>query len=196
MFPAVVHSAAVVAAVTLVAAGCRSGSPTQPQPQPPATPTEVRGTITFATAGPDRAPISSHPEAGFLVQFRSGTWEVWTGYGNPAPFPVFFTPTATSVTGEIRITAGGAVFAFTSVDLYSSLTPIPYTIVGTRAASKEVDLGDTLPVGVVGNTFGNFRTVVNPGAARLVDTLTITLTNPALSGGGNPMGLDTIVLGR
>ena len=181
----------VAAAVALAASGCNSGSPTEPQRATP-TPTEVSGTITFASAGPDRAPISAHSEAGFVVQFTAGTWETWTGYGNPAPFPVFFAPAAGNATGEIRITASGGVFSFRSVDLYSSLTPIPYVIVGTRSATKEVDFGGTLP-GVVGNTFGDFRTVPNPSAGRLVDTLTITLTNPL---GGNPMGLDNIVLTR
>jgi hypothetical protein len=196
MFSAVVNSAIVVAAVTVVASGCNSGSPTEPQPQP-VTPREVSGTISFANAGPANAPISSHSESGFVVQFRSGTWEVWTNYGNPAPFPIFVSPRGAGGIGEIRITAGGAVFSFKSVDLYSSLTPIPYVAVGTRAAAKEVEFGDTLPaVGVVGNTFGAFRTVMNPSTGRLVDTLTLTLTNPAPPFSDNPMGLDNIVLGR
>ena len=190
MFSAVVNSAAVLAAVTFMASGCNSGSPTQPQP---ATPREVSGTIAFANAGPANAPLSSHSESGFVVQLRSPTWEVWTGYGNPAPFPVFFSR-GTGVTGEIQITAGGEVFSFKSVDLYLSTTPIPFVIVGTRAAGKEIEFGDTLPAaGVVGNTFGAFRTVRNPSTGRLVDTLTLTLINPCCD---NPMGLDNIVLGR
>ena len=194
MFSAVVKSAVVLAAVTVVASGCDSSSPTEPTP---ATQREVSGTIAFANAGPQSAPISSHSESGFVVQFRSGTWEVWTNYGNPAPFPVFISPTGAGATGEIHITAGGAVFSFKSVDLYSSVTPIPYVIVGTRTGVKEVEFGATLPAtGVVGNTFGDFRTVMNPSTGRLVDTLTLTLTNPAVTFGGNPMGLDNIVLGR
>ena len=194
MVNAVVKSAVVLAAVTVVASGCDSSSPTEPTP---VTQREVSGTITFANAGPQNAPISSHSESGFVVQFRSGSWQVWTGYGNPAPFPIFMSPTGAGATGEIQITAAGAVFSFKSVDLYSSVTPIPYAIVGTRASAKEVDFGDTLPAtGAVGNTFGAFRTVMNPSPGRLVETLTVTLTNPALAFGGNPMGLDNIVLGR
>lgn len=190
-----VSTAAVVAAVTLVAAGCNSGSPTQPEPQPQP-PAEVSGTITFANAGPATS-ITTHSESGFVVQFRSGNWEVLTNYGNPMPAPIFSAPSGTTVTGEVQITAaGGAEFAFRSVDVYSSLTPIPYVIVGTRRGTKEVDFSATLP-GVVGNTFGDFRTVVTPSAGRLLDTLTVTLTNtmPPI-GGSNPMGLDNIVLGR
>jgi spore coat protein U-like protein len=186
-------AAAVVAAATVVAAACNSSSPTQPQAQAQQ-PVEVSGTITFANAGPANAPIASHSEAGFVVQFRAGTWEVWTGYGNPPPFPIFFSPGGASATGEIQITAAGAEFAFRSVDLYSSLTPIPYVIAGSRRGAKEVELSATLP-GVVGNTFGDFRTVTNPSPGRLIDTLTVTLTNPAV-GGPNPMGLDNIVLTR
>jgi hypothetical protein len=197
MFRAVVTTAVVVLAVALVASGCNSTSPTQPQQPPP--PAEVSGTVTFATAGPDRAPIASYAESGFLVQFRTGAWEVWTGFTNAPvafPFPVFLSPGGASATGEIRITAGGALFAFKSVDVYSSITPIPYAIVGTRSGTKAIELADTIPfAGVVGNTFGNFRTVTNPSPGRLVDELTLTLTNPATIG-PNPMGLDNIVLGH
>jgi hypothetical protein len=194
MSRAVVHSAAVVVALALVATACGSNSPTQPQPQP-APPNEVSGTITFANAGPDRAAISTYSEGGFVVQFRTAAWVVWTSYGKPAPAPVFVSPGDASAIGEIQITAGGAQFAFRSVDLYSSITPIPYTVVGTRAGAKQIEVSDTLPPGVVGNTFGEFRTVVNPAAGQLVDTLTLTLTNPS-GAAGNPMGLDNIVLGR
>ena len=194
MSRAVVTGAVVLAAIAVVASGCNSGSPTQPGP---ATQSEVSGAITFANAGPANAPMASHSEAGFVVQFRSGTWEVWTTYGNPAPFPIFMSPRGASAIGEIHITAGGAAFPFRSIDLYSSLTPIPYVIVGTRAGVKEVNFGDTLPAaGLVGNTFGAFRTVMNPSAGRLIDTLTVTLTNPALEISGNPMGVDNIVLVR
>jgi hypothetical protein len=187
-----VNSVVFLATVAAVASGCDSGSPTQPQQQP----TEVRGTITFNGAGPANAGISSHAEAGFTVQFRSGTWEVWTVYGNPAPFPTFRAPGGTSGLGQVQVTAGGAPFTFRSVDLYSSVTPIPYVIIGTRAGTKTFELGDTLPAaGVVGNTFGAFRTVTAPTVG-LVDTLTVMLTNPAPPCCDNPMGLDNIVLGR
>ena len=192
MLSAAAKAGVVLAAIAVAASGCGSDSPTAPQQ--PAAPREVSGTITFAGAGPANAPITSHAEAGFVVQFRVGSWEVWTTYGNPAPFPVFSSPAGAAATGEIQITAAGAEFAFKSLDLYSSLTPIPYVIVGSRSGAKEVDLSATLP-GLVGNTFGDFRTVMNPAPGRLIDTLTVTLTNPAV-GGPNPMGLDNIVLTR
>jgi hypothetical protein len=189
-----VSCAVVVAGVALGVSGCDSGSPTAPQRQ---TSSEVSGTIAFSTAGPANAPISSHSESGFVVQFRSGSWQVWTVYGNPAPFPVFSSPGGTSTPAEIHITAGGSVFSFRSVDLYSSTTQIPYVIVGTRAGVKEVEFGATLPAaGVVGNTFGAFRTVTNPTTGRLIDALTLTLINPAAPCCDNPMGLDNIVLSR
>jgi len=90
------------------------------------------------------------------------------------------------------VSAGGAVFNFNSVDLYSSTTPIPYTITGFRNSSTVFTLAGTLP-----NTFGTFKTVVNPNAAAVIDTLSIVLTNTSgCCGNGNPMGLDTIVLTR
>ena len=121
----------------------------------------------------------------------SGPWEASTTYGNPAPFIQFYAAAGTTVTGEVRLTAGGSAFSFYSVDLYSSTTPVPYTITGLRNASPVFTLMDTLP-----NTFGNFRTVANPNAAAPIDTLSIVLTNAAATCCRNPMGLDTIVLRR
>ena len=187
------HGAALAVGMTLLVSACGSSSPTEPQHEKP--PTEVSGLISFTGAGPDRAPIATYSEGPFVVTFRSPTWVVWAGFGNPQPSPVFISPADTNVTGEVQITAPGAVFALRSVDLYSSVTPIPYVIVGTRQGGKEIEIGSTLPAGQVGNTLGNFRTVTNPSTGRLVDSLTITLTNPAVFG-GNPMGLDNIVLGR
>ena len=102
------NAAVLLTAAVAVASGCDSGSPTQPQQAA----SEVRGTITFTSAGPQNAGITSHTESGFTVQFRSGAWEVWTVHGNPAPSPIFRTPAGSSAVGQIRITAGGAVFAF------------------------------------------------------------------------------------
>ncbi len=44
------------------------------------------------------------------------------------------------------------------------------------------------------NTFGNFATVQNPNAGTLIDTLVISLSNPANQCCPNPMGLDNIVV--
>jgi hypothetical protein len=89
----------------------------------------------------------------------------------------------------VRVSAGGALFKFTSADLYASTTPIPFTITGMRQGSTVLTVAATVP-----NTWGNFATVVNPNAAALIDTLTIVLTNAAFPRCSNPMGLDTIVV--
>jgi len=93
--------------------------------------------------------------------------------------------------GEVVITAGdSSQFYFKSVDLYSSTTPIPYTIRGSRGTDVFV-ITDALP-----NTFGNFRTVLSQHSADAINRLSITLTNAAAGCPTclNPMGLDSIVL--
>ncbi|HJZ74238.1 MAG TPA: hypothetical protein VKE51_21015 [Vicinamibacterales bacterium] len=145
-------------------------------------------TITFngLTAG---AAVGNYTESGFTISATPGNWIALTTYGNPAPFIEFFVD-AGSVTGQVAVFADGHTpFRFQSVDLYSSVTRIPYDITGVRSDAPVFTVSDTLP-----NTFGNFRTVVNPDSADLIDTLIIRLTNS--SPGRNPMGLDNIVLTR
>ena len=125
------------------------------------------------------------------VSAASGGWLATTTHGNPMPFIGFSAPGGSTVTGEVRVSAGGGVFPFNSVDLYSSTTSIPYTITGLRNSSTVFTLTGTLP-----NSFGAFRTVVNPNAAAVIDTLSIVLTNTAAPCCGNSMGLDNIVLTR
>ena len=112
-----------------------------------------------------------------------------TGYGKPAPFIEFEVPGGTTVVGAIQISAGGAKFGFTAIDVYSSTTRIPYTINGLRNAATIFALADTVP-----NTFGTFKTVINPQAADTIDTLNISLTNAAAPCCTNPMGIDNIVV--
>ena len=196
MSSAVVNCAVVLAAVTFVASGCNSGSPTEPQPQP-VTPREVSGTITFANAGPENAPISSHSESGFVVQFQVRHLGRVDGLRQSGTLPCLLSPGGLAPQGKFKSRPAARSSPSSRLTCAPSVTPIPYAIVGTRAAVKEIDLADTLPAtGAVGNTFGAFRTVMNPSTGRLVDTMILTLTNPALPGGGNPMGLDNIVLGR
>jgi len=131
------------------------------------------------------SPFVSYDESGFTVLPTLGSWEV-LGYGRPAPSIIFRHLTMDpATTGEVQITAAPA-FRFHSVDLYSSVTQIPYTISGFLNSSLVYTLSNTLP-----GTFGNFVTVQNPNEAHIIDTLLIRLTNPALS---NPMGLDNIVV--
>jgi hypothetical protein len=80
-------------------------------------------------------------------------------------------------------------FKFVAVDLYSSTTPIPYEIVGLRYSVEVFSMTGTLP-----NTYGYFKTVEHPNGRDSVDMLVIRLSNPASPVGGNPMGLDNIVL--
>jgi hypothetical protein len=137
------------------------------------------------------AAVTTYTESGFTVSPTSGAWVASTTYGHPAPFIQFLVEPASTVSGEIRVAAGGSTFSFASVDLYSSTTPIPYTIKGFRNSSSIFSVTGTVPT-----TFGNFRTVVNSNAADAIDSLSIAVTNAAAACCRNPMGLDTIVLSR
>jgi hypothetical protein len=117
--------------------------------------------------------------------------QVATFYGSPAPFIQFRVPPGGPQTsGAVSVSAGGATFALLSVDVYSSVTPIPYELRGFLNGVPVFTATGTVP-----NTFGAFRTVSNPYAEVLVDSVTIVLTNPAMPACcGNSMGLDNIVL--
>ncbi len=154
-------------------------------PAPPAGAT----TIGFGGLTSNGASVSSYSESGFSVLATAADWVASTAYGHPAPFIQFFAEPATSATGRVDITAGGAAFTFVSAEFYSSTTRIPYTITGTRNGAMVFTLNDELP-----NTLGNFRPVVNPNTSTPVDRVSIVLTNTASV--KNPMGLDTIVVVR
>ncbi|MHB1413229.1 MAG: hypothetical protein ACYCXU_05450 [Thermoleophilia bacterium] len=147
--------------------------------------------IAFNSLSSNGARFNTYAESGFKVSAVSGSWEVMASYGNPAPAIIFKRsanePTAT---GVVEITRGGSAFSFQSVDLYSSMTPIPYAINGYRNSKLIFSLSKTVP-----NTFGNFATVRNPETAETIDRLTISLSNPATECCQNPVGLDNIVLG-
>jgi len=117
---------------------------------------------------------------------------VGTTYGNPAPYIRFQGTGAANTLGEVAVTAGGQSFTFQSVDLYSSVTQIPYEITGIANAATVFTLQGAVP-----NTFGRFATVSNSSANVKIDTLVIRLTNPAIPthpSASNPMGLDNLVL--
>lgn len=149
-------------------------------------------TITFSglSGNPNLSPFAAYSESGFTVSPASGRWVILTDYGNPAP-SIIFTRLATdpTITDEVTITAGGSSFSFNSVDLYSSITPIPYTITGLMNSNPVFAVSDTVP-----NTFGKFATVLNPHSTDLINTLVITLSNPANPCCSNPVGLDNIVV--
>jgi hypothetical protein len=127
------------------------------------------------------------------VTVNSATWNTRIDYGSPPPFIEFWAAPGTSVTGEVVIaTTDGLPFYFKSVDLYSGIAPISFTIRGSKRATI-FTMTDTLP-----NAFGRFRTVVNQHSADAIDRLSITLNNVApsscIAGCSNPMGFDTVVL--
>ena len=154
----------------------------------------TRVTIGFDGLGavPNQSPLSTYSEAGFTVEPNFGPWVALTTYGNPSPF-IQFTRSAggASTVGQVTVKRGGNLFAFESVDLYSSITPIPYEIIGVRADVVVFTLTGTIP-----NTFGAFATVTNASAGINVDQLLIRLTNPGTACCSNPVGLDNIVLVR
>ena len=148
--------------------------------------------ITFtAFAGFGAGPYT---EGGATISPMSGGW-TFNGYGNPGPATVFpgFAYMAPSASGAIEVTFGGGLFTFAAVDLYSSVTPIPWGFTGYRKQAPVFAAG-----GQQGNTLGRFVTTANPAASEPIDRLVITLTQPVnttcMTCSGNPMGLDNIVI--
>jgi hypothetical protein len=176
------------------ALACSPMAPTFPVPAAPAasgvTPSgaiEV-GTLTFENLTSNGSAVSEYHERGFTLKFGGAGWVEGHTYGNPRPFVYFKVESGASATGTIEMSGGGQTFAFSSIDLYSSTTKIPYRIVGLRGGGVVFTLDDQLP-----NTFGQFRTVQSSSNAS-IDTLRISLTNTAAPCCSNPMGLDNIVV--
>lgn len=177
-----------------IAAGCGG---TSAMPATPSTVPETAFSQPAALPGPclvgydevrvNGAAFTSHKACGLDIAVTAGTWQASTTYGRPAPFVQFLSPAGTTTTGEITVSAAGATFAMTSVDIYSSTTKIPYEISGLIGGAVVFTVQ-----GVQGNTFGNFATIGTPGGAAQIDTLRIRLTNPAAPCCSNPVGLDNI----
>ena len=164
------------------AIGC-AGSTTAPS-----APTGVT-TLAFGALSAD-GPITIYGENGYWIS-AAGPWQAKATFGNPAPMIQFITPGGVTNTASVQVFATNhALFTFRSVDVYSSITPIPYVISGTRDFATVWALSDTVP-----NTFGTFRTISNTHVADVIDTLTIELTNPSTCC-SNPMGIDNVVLSR
>ena len=97
-----------------------------------------------------------------------------TTYGNPLPSIIFNRSAAQpTITAAVTITASGSEFRFQSVDLYSSITTIPYVFTGRLKSNLVFSVSAE-----EGNTFGSFVTVANPNATDTIDNLVITLSNP------------------
>jgi hypothetical protein len=149
-------------------------------------------TIGFSALRENRAAVTTYTESGFTISVIAPQWVGITTYGNPLPSLQFFAAGGT-VTGELQVTADGAPFWLRSVDVYSSVTRIPYVIEGLLSGEPMFTQLD-----VLGNTFGNFARVANSRPELPVDRLNIRLSNPRPPGfsGNNPMGVDNIVLNR
>jgi hypothetical protein len=145
-------------------------------------------TITFSGLLTPAA-FTTYTEAGFTVSATSGSWEANPTFGNPAPF-IWFMREADDpeISAQIEITAGGTPFTFASADLYSSITEIPFVFTGFLDQNVVFMTSGTVP-----HTFGNFETV-NVASAQFIDTLLITLSNPATECCPNPVGIDNIVV--
>jgi hypothetical protein len=176
------------------AAGCGGSQPSAASPspivlsnasQPPAGPGACR--VGFDELTVNRAAFTAHTGCGLSMTATAGSWLVSTTYGHPAPFIEFGSAAGATTVGEVTVSGGGRTFAFTSLDIYSSTTKIPYEITGTANGAVLFTIAK-----VQGNTYGDFATVVNPQPSVLVDTLRIRLTNAAAPCCANPMGLDEL----
>jgi hypothetical protein len=144
-------------------------------------------TCTFGGLLDDgQALTTSYTESGITVLATAGGWQARAAFGHPAPSIGFVASAGGTATGQVKVTVAGAPFSFVSVELYSSMTTIPYIFTGLLGSSEVFSASGTVP-----NTFGNFATVANPNAAALIDTLVIELTDGMSQ---NPMGLDNLRL--
>lgn len=140
----------------------------------------------------NRSPVTTYTEDDFTVTTTAQDWVALTTFGNPAPFIQFLRLAGQStLVGELTVRSGGDLFSFESVDMYSSVTPIPHEIIGLRAGAPVFTFSGTVP-----NTLGRFDTVVNVRSTVLIDTLVIRVTNPATFCCNNPVGIDNIVVAR
>lgn len=147
--------------------------------------------VTFKGLAVNGDPITTYRENGITVTADAGPWEAMTGYGNPAPAIIFkYFATAPSSIGSVLVSMDGDLFAFASVDVYSSVTPIPYTIVGTRNRQTVLSMSGTIP-----NTFGRFAPITT-STPFMISELRIELNHPVLICCSNPMGLDNITIKR
>jgi hypothetical protein len=160
--------------------------------------TAINATAQAATigfddlAGGQNDPFYFHTEAGFIVFPAGGEpWVQNIVYGNPAPSVIFHRPRgAPELWAGMFIRSGdGSDFTFAAVDLYSSVTAIPYRFLAYDEGMPVFDFTATMP-----NTFGQFKTADNPYGDIAIDLLYIELANPFVAVGGNPVGFDNVVV--
>jgi hypothetical protein len=73
--------------------------------------------IGFDDLSPHAARFTSYTVCGFTVASTMTNWTVSTTFGRPAPFIQFTAPGGTTAVGEVLVTASGATFRFSSVDV-------------------------------------------------------------------------------
>jgi predicted phage tail protein len=179
-----------VRVLALNAAGASAPSPDVVVTVGASVPSRVSITFDALAAVVNRAPFTTYTESDVTLDATAESWMSLTSYGNPAPFIQFVRQGTQAQVGEVTVTAGGGTFVFESVDVYSSTTPIPHEIVGTRNGTVQFTISGTVP-----NTFGGFATITSALPAASIDTLLIRLTNPA-GAVTNPVGFDNLVIRR
>lgn len=138
----------------------------------------------------DQSSLTAYSQSGFTVSPVSSNWIVRTAFGNPGPSIQFRRlASEATVTGKVKIAAGGSSFHLNSLMIYSSLAAVPYSFAGLSGSTEVFTVSDTLP-----NPAGAFVTVSNPFASSAIDSVVITLSNPATPCCDNPVGLDNIVV--
>lgn len=133
--------------------------------------------------------FTGYTQDGFTVAPVSGVWSV-NEYGAPGPSIVFVDSQGVGEQAfSVTVTRAGEAFTFGAIDLYSSVTPIPYTFLGTLSERTVFSASGTVP-----NTFGNFATVLSTDAKADIDRLEVTLTTVRILVSSNPYGIDNIVV--
>jgi hypothetical protein len=155
-------------------------------------------TISWATTidfnglpGSQGSPFVGYTEAGFTVAPLSGNWLVGQTFGHPPPYIFFQHPAVggTTTTAAIEITHAGATFSFSAIDIYSSVTPVPYVFTGSLSGATVFTTTGTVPL-----PLGNFITTTNPHGADLIDALDVTLSTFTQFPVPNTVGVDNIVV--
>jgi hypothetical protein len=183
----------VIAGCTLA---CGAGSSVAPTPPPP--PLDSSATLTFNGLRDSGVPFTPYTESGFTVSPRTGAWLVGAAplFTPPVAY-IYFNAREVPLDADVTITRQGSPFGLTSLQIYSSITSIPYTIIGLKNSSTVLSLSATQP-----NTRGNFVAISNPQPKAVLDALIIRLTNPGGAGvqsltdvnSTNPVGLDNVAL--
>jgi hypothetical protein len=149
-------------------------------------------TIDFSgLPGSQDSPFTSYTESGFTVAPLSGSWLVGQNFGHPSPFVFFKHPAVGGTTTEAAITVTDAdtTFSFNSIDIYSSVTPVPYVFTGLLNGQTVFTASGTVPL-----SYGKFTIVPNPHGKDLIDTLQVTLSTFTKFPVGNSVGIDNIVI--